>query len=281
VTAPAPLRTLGPPALQPAAASGAVRPVIEGLLREGRVLGASAAAVWLAVNDEVLVVSTRDAVRLPNGVSLPLPSAARPFDRLTAGDHAAVGNRLIVAPGLRVSVRRWWEPRPRLPRTAPEAVRDRMSELRSLVALLPDHGLGSALAAADPGGVGAAAAGLIGNGAGLTPDGDDLLAAALAAYRLVGEATGSPRTAEVVNAAAGDVAALAARRTTSLSASLLRHACAGNVADPVAGVLRAIAGGADLEPAVRDLLDVGHSSGASLAAGVLIGAAAACGEVLQ
>jgi hypothetical protein len=121
---------------------------------------------------------------------------------------------------------------------------------------------------------------LLGRGRGLTPEGDDLLAAALAAYRLVGEAVGGSG-GWLIDRVTDEIAIAAAERTTSLSASLVRHACAGNVADPVARLLAALTDRGDLEAAIGEVLGVGHSSGAALADGVLVGASAACGEVLR
>jgi hypothetical protein len=57
-----------------------------------------------------------------------------------------------------------------------------------------------------------------------------------------------------------------------LSAALLRHAVAGEVADPVAAFLQAITGRGDLAEAVDDLRTMGHTSGIATACGVLLAA---------
>jgi hypothetical protein len=252
--------------------------LFEGPLVEGLVLGASEAAIWLTVGSEVLVVCTPDAVRLPNGVVLGQGRGERPFARLRAGDRSVVGRGIAVVPGLRLGVVRWWDPRPALPATTKHAVMSRVSQARSAVDDRDDCGLGAALVAGDGDGIIRSALPLLGLGRGLTPEGDDLVAAALAAHRLVGAAVGAAKTTRVVDAVTHRLLALAADRTTSLSASLLRHACAGNVADPVGRLLYGLTGRRALRPAIAGLLEVGHSSGPALAAGVLIGATAACEE---
>ena len=98
---------------------------------------------------------------------------------------------------------------------------------------------------------------LVGRGDGLTPYGDDVLCGWLALNRAVGQAT----------PAVDDAVRRALPRTTTLSATLLECALAGDVADAVGAYLRALATPA--EPAARAALEaVGHSSGRGLAHGV-------------
>jgi hypothetical protein len=61
-------------------------------------------------------------------------------------------------------------------------------------------------------------------------------------------------------------------RTTALSAALLRHAVAGEVADPVAAFLQALTGRGDVEEAVGGLQTMGNTSGVATACGVLLAA---------
>ena len=70
-------------------------------------------------------------------------------------------------------------------------------------------------------------------------------------------------------------AALAPVRTTALSAALLWHAARGECVDEVAAVAAALSGRLDVDAALRRLLDVGHTSGAALAAGLVLAAEAA------
>ena len=111
---------------------------------------------------------------------------------------------------------------------------------------------------------------LVGRGDGLTPLGDDILCGWLAAYRAV----------DVATPALDDAVRRALSRTTTLSATLLECALAGECADLVAGYLRAL-GTPDEQDARAALEALGHSSGEGLAHGVdlavsaLTGAAAA------
>jgi hypothetical protein len=98
---------------------------------------------------------------------------------------------------------------------------------------------------------------LVGRGDGLTPYGDDVLCGWLALHRALGVATPG----------VDDAVRWALPRTTTLSATLLECALAGEVADPVGAYLRALATPA--EPAARAALEtLGHSSGRGLAHGI-------------
>ncbi|QNN52578.1 DUF2877 domain-containing protein [Nocardioides mesophilus] len=104
-------------------------------------------------------------------------------------------------------------------------------------------------------------AALVGAGEGLTPAGDDLLAAALVTAR----ATGDPR---LPRWCAATEVALATRRTTAVSRALLHHALEGWCVPELAGYLEAACSGHGLPAATARLLALGHSSGAALRAGV-------------
>lgn len=261
-----------------AAASAALQPILCGDPAPGEILGRSGHAVWIATRHDVVVVAASDAVRLPNGVALPVPSRRDPLGTPGSAAGCTVGGGRLLLPGADVQVVRWWDPRPALPAAAPGSVLERVAWLRARVEVPLDRGLGRALAAGDAGGALEAVLGLLGRGDGLTPAGDDLAAGALASYLLIGGALGNPASGPVVARVAGPLDAAARERTTSLSAALLRHACRGAVADPAAGLLRSLAGRGDPETACDALCAVGHSSGPALAAGVLIGAAAAAGR---
>jgi hypothetical protein len=98
---------------------------------------------------------------------------------------------------------------------------------------------------------------LVGRGDGLTPLGDDVLCGWLAAHRAAG-----------VETPAVDVAVRRALpRTTTLSATLLGCALAGDVADLVADYLRALGTPGASAPRAA-LAALGHSSGEGLAHGV-------------
>ncbi len=73
---------------------------------------------------------------------------------------------------------------------------------------------------------------------------------------------------------AATVAFDARTRTTPISATLLHCAAQGQVCLEALAVLRGVAGHRPLEPAVRRLLRLGHTSGADLAWGLRTGMSA-------
>jgi hypothetical protein len=98
---------------------------------------------------------------------------------------------------------------------------------------------------------------LVGRGDGLTPFGDDVLCGWLALHRAVG----------VPTPAVDDAVRRALHRTSTLSATLLECALAGEVADPVASYLRSL--GTPRKHQARAALEsLGHSSGRGLAHGL-------------
>ena len=104
-------------------------------------------------------------------------------------------------------------------------------------------------------------------GDGLTPWGDDVLCGWLAAHRAAG----------VPTPAVYDAVRRALPRTTTLSATLLECALAGEAADLALAYLRAL--GTPGAPAARvALLGLGHSSGGGLAHGIDLAIAAVAGR---
>lgn len=268
---------LSPPI--PATASVTLRDVLRGPRQTVRLLGVTQAAAYFEIENgsAVIALVTPRAVRLPNAVVVDTSLAGLVGQAGSVGvGRVALGDRVCVP-------LRWWDPRPRIGPAAPPALGARLEalelllsgrqratgsfepELRRREAALSDAlAAGDVLAAAD------AAEALIGLGPGLTPAGDDVVAGALATLRLLGPAAGTARTGALADAlAAGSHAA--ADRTTSLSAVLLRHADAGEVAAPAAGVFLALIGRGVLKAAVRSLLAVGHTSGHDLARGIVFG----------
>jgi hypothetical protein len=141
-------------------------------------------------------------------------------------------------------------------------------------AAAPPSVLGAALAGAVrelagtmPAGLPAAVAALVGLGPGLTPSGDDLLAGWLAAARA------GARTVLAVGLAQAVEASLP--RTSELSAFLLRCAVRGFWPAPLLDVADALAAEREAEAlaALGVLCTLGHSSGADLATGFLLGLA--------
>ena len=260
--------------------STAIRETVLGPPRGGRLMAVFPSAVYIDLGDAVVAVVTHDGVRLPNAVLVPLRRSVRPFSRVNG--EVAVGGGDIVLSGLRVRVVRHWNPRPLLPPADPPALGRRLAELRKILAASParpglpvPHQLAGACLKASLAAAARAADRLVGLGPGLTPSGDDLLAGTLAALRLLG---GDPA---FTTALADHVSAVSSRRTTALSATLLRLAGQGDVAAEVGQVIKALNGPRSLDEAAGRLCAVGHTSGADLAQGLLIGGAAVLGHVVK
>ncbi len=245
----------------PAVASGAIRHLLDGRRRSAALLGVSSLAWWIDVADDVIVVGTRGAVRLPNGVEVagPLPPTPTGLSIEFGAGRIRLGSKVL-------HVARWWWPRPTLPAVAPYDLARAAAGMPVVVSELGELPLGRAFTELDSEFLTDVAEGLVGLGEGLTPIGDDYLAAAVAAFRLASEATGFGAGEALIDSASSDIAELARIRTTSLSASLIRHAVAGNVAAPVGALMRALAGRGDVTRAVKSLERVGHTSGRALVA---------------
>ena len=127
-------------------------------------------------------------------------------------------------------------------RARPPAVEP--AAVRTLAALLPareaggpfEPALAAALASYRDCGDPAVLAVLVGIGEGLTPSGDDLVVGALAALDALGDDAGRARL--------GAALAGCAVRTTKLAAQMIEAALDGRHAEPVLGVLEALAGAA-------------------------------------
>ena len=258
------------PVRVPAVASVAIRPVLATGSANGEVLGASRHAVWICVDDDVFVVSTRDATRLPNSIEIAAEAASDPFGSIRHGDRVTFGPASIGFEGLTVEAVRWWDPRPILAPTTASAVWARSRHLPSSVSGLDARPLHSALSTASSSTLLSASAALLGAGPGLTPEGDDFLAGALAATRTLGMAVGAGGAATLLDDAEGPLIDSFLSRTTAFSAALIRCALHGAVAAPAAAFLRALAGRGGVDRTHRRLLSVGHSSGPALAAGIVL-----------
>lgn len=251
------------------AISTAVAPLLHGPSRPARVVAATRYAVHLATGDRelpALAVVTRDAIRLPNALVLPFSSADRPLDLNPQWAGFGAG-RVVIGPVHFEPEASWTPPRVQDASSPPDPARIRQATvlLDALAHPLPPPlaprltDLRHALHADDASEVRRAARALIGLGPGLTPSGDDILCGALLASR----AWGGPRTP------LSEALADASLRTPLLSEALLRHAVRGECVPQAHAFLRALSGDGALEPALRELLAVGHHSGGDLARGVL------------
>jgi hypothetical protein len=243
------------PAALPGAASAAVRDLLAGPARRGRVLGVHPACVYVRVDDEMVAVETADGLGLPCAVRLGVDRSFGCFRHVRHDDDAVVGDGLLRAGPVTVRVARWWPPRPPRPPAAGPPPAGRLAVVADLLAAHPV-----------PVPVDAPFGELLGLGPGLTPAGDDVRAGLIVALHH------HPRRRAPLAAA---VTRLAPRRTTALSAALLRHAAAGRALPAVMDVADHLAGhgpSGDAERVVGRLLAVGSSSGAALAHGLLRGA---------
>ncbi|MGN6245491.1 MAG: oxamate carbamoyltransferase subunit AllH family protein [Motilibacteraceae bacterium] len=256
----------------PVAASAQVAALIDGPARPVRVLGVFPQAAYLAVEGaargrDVLALLAPGAVRQPIGVVLPATDTARCLDLLRADDlDVRVGEGRVELATTTLLPRRWWTARPSGPLRdgwrhlpLPPLPADVRSPAEHLATVLTTHVSGAE-------GLGRAVAALIGLGPGLTPAGDDLLCGALAGLRAASLPAAAP-LADVVRR-------LAPVRTTRLSAALLVAAADGAVLPDLAALLSAPTPDR-AAAALRQLLSVGHTSGACLAAGALLALRAA------
>jgi hypothetical protein len=233
--------------------------------------------VWVSAGSGVVVVSARDATRLPNGVEIGAPASSRPFAHVVPDADVELGATRLVMDGLVIEIVRRWEPCPALPATSGPALAGRVRDLPFEVTGVVSEPLRTAIGQARGSGVLEAAQGLLGRGPGLTPESDDYLAGALAAVALLGRGVGRGVATAMLEEIAGPLVALAERRTTDLSATLLGHALRGEVSAPAAAFVRALAGRGDVTATHSRLSAVGHSSGPALAAGTVLGALALVG----
>jgi len=273
MTAPAVETRSSPASIRmPGVASTAIRDLLSEPQTPVTVLGAATHAVWLLVGDDVLVVSTNDATRLPNSIEIGIEAAAGALRTVHHGAPVTVGLGQVLFEGLTVDVVRWWNPRPALPRTPAAQLAAAVAGLPATVPDVEPRPLSAALSEESSSAILDAAESLIGRGPGLTPEGDDYLAGALAATRTLGEALGCTNTGAMLDSIAGSLKRLASIRTTTFSASLINHAVNGQVAAPAGSLLCALTGRGDVIDSYRNLTHVGHTSGPALAAGMILGA---------
>jgi Protein of unknown function (DUF2877) len=305
----------------------------------GTVLGAGATAAWVDLGGFVLAVTTREVPLLPNAVALAAGGGV--LARVGPGDATRCAPGRIELAGLTVT----WDPvdppawDPSVPAAGPGAAAvgrrgeailaaagvEPGADPRSLVRELAAVGLATAT---EPGGavglglllravldrdagLAAEAAGrLLGRGPGLTPEGDDLLAAVAGTLAVLGPAAGvggeplaallgalaavtdedggpagpvppvgrrrgapDRTTAHPATAHPATADQATAHRTTALSVTLLQLAARGLLAEPAGRLLDLGPEGERAWPgALRRLERLGHGSGRAYAAG--IGAAA-------
>ena len=211
--------------MRAASASLALRPLLEGPLRKGVALGFGYIRFESSPAPGVELAGATHVVALTSPGRPRMPNGIECDLRIERGVRAWIGDGRLEVGGRSVLAGAWWDPVP-VPRVRLEASRR----------FVPDPLRWA------------------GRGDGLTPAGDDLIAGYAAGLVLFhGRCEDAWR-----------IAGTAAARTTSLSATLLRHAARGEVPEPAHALLER----GDPEP----LRCFGHSSGRAL----MLGLALAC-----
>jgi len=266
----------------PGVASLAVRELLRGVRRHGKVLAALPDAIYLEFADvvpepRVIAISPPDAIRLPNAI------ITGPWEARSSTECWAGGDR-IMACGLDIRITRWWDPSPVFGPLSRIRLDHGCSALARLCAAaeqapgLAGHDgpvqLAACCASADLAGAVEAVEQLVGLGPGLVPSGDSVVSGVLLALRLLGGAiSGGTRAVWLANWLSASATCDAAQRTTTLAASLLHCAASGQAAAEVSAVLLGMAGQEPLEPAAAKLLTA--VQGADLAWGLVAGCRAA------
>jgi len=287
------------PTVVPGVASLALHRLLREPLQPGRVIAILPSVIHLdfgehAAEPQVIALTTPGAIRLPNAIALKLPSAAATgpaAGEATAvrgttsdGDEAWAGNGRVLACGMEVQVRRWWDPCPvfgplsRARLDHGSGVLARLYAAAEYAPGLAGHDgpgqLAACCASGDLAGAVEVAERLVGLGPGLAPSGDSVVSGVLLALRLLGGAiSGGTRAVWLANWLSASVTCDAAQRTTTLAASLLHCAAKGQAAAEVSAVLLGMTGQEPLEPAASRLLAA--AQGVDLAWGLVAGCRAA------
>jgi len=271
--------------IRPVAVAAALTPLLTGPRTPGSVLavfpGAASLGMDTPAGPRIVSLLSLSASGVPNGVRVPLRVSDRPFAALRPGAPATVGAREIVVGDQTYRMTRTWRtavPPVRLCRQALAVLAGRLADLAIGVPLQRVRALASGLTAGDPR---SAIRGLVGVGNGLTPGGDDIIAGTMVGLRAVGRTVLLQQVRRAVGADVGD-------RTTAVSADLLRLAAAGQAGTEslaLLGALHAARPGIRgisrldvLHSALDKLLTIGHTSGADLATGLLLGLGTADAE---
>lgn len=222
-------------------------------------------ATYVDLDGDCLGVLSRAATHVPCGIRTALPSlVGLPGPgRARVGDQVSVGAGRIGFTGTDVTVGRLVDASvptldPALGATAgPTAALAAAMPWPVVTGELPVAAL-AGLREGDP----AVVTDLLGRGGGLTPLGDDVLCGWIATAAAASRPDRLAVTAQATR--------LAAHRTTLLSATLVGCAARGDVLPQFRRLLLSLAPAGDPTPALTDLLAVGHTSGAGLAAGALL-----------
>jgi hypothetical protein len=251
----------------------------------GRVLGGGAGGRYVQTETFVVALTAAGVPSMPNGIALVAGEGAlgmwQPHEEVIVAAGAIEGRSIAVTwdaglpplwdptprldpPPSRDRIRAWGErvlasvggPIGRRPGAPPVTLprRESVAEaepFRTLLSAVRDRDRALAREAAER---------LVGRGPGLTPEGDDVLAAAAGVVHALGPFVGMSRE-DQDRFARSLVPPDVVRRTTSLSATLLELAAIGEVIEPLCTLLETEPDGPLLERAVERLRRVGHTSG--------------------
>jgi len=210
-----------------AAASSLLAPLLAEKLTHLEVLGSSTEISWFKLNDQVLTVqraSPGSARALPTSIFTPVGSSLKSQLELREAQLWLNGRELRIS--------RWWLP-----------PRAQLSSYSGIFGPEPE------------------VATLLGRGAGLTPEGDDLIAGWLVAARSI-----SHPSFETIWVQVKENSTL---RTTSFSAALLDYAGKGFGIESLINYVSArLTNAPNTQLMKRRLETVGHTSGKALALGV-------------
>jgi hypothetical protein len=233
----------------PAAFTTLLAPLVDGPPRACTVIGATTVSWHVHIcetggaehDPEVSLIS----VQLPEAERLPCSVVIDRLPRFIFGDRGWIGHGLVRFELAEISSGRWIRP----PQPRILAPRRFLASCRNLPIIQPDH-IGLAQhALGHP-------SELLGRGPGLTPAGDDVLAAAL----VVHHALGLPMP--------GWPAPRLARATTPLSAQLLRLAARGYCCDRLASLMRALDRGENPVEETQRLMALGGTTGRAMLLGL-------------
>lgn len=267
------------------ACSDALLSLVSGPPRAATVVGAGPHATYLQLDEpggELVAVVTRHAVRVPCAVVL--PEGVEPPADLQPGTAVEVGAQGLRWAGGELTVARWWPAaavtgatgRPPAAPAEPDA--GLSARVAALAAAVGQHALPGPVPAAleqaiqaidraDANGVTEAVVPVLGSGAGLTPSADDAVAGLLLTVRSWHGTDVDP----VLSRTGALLVPHLDRRTTAVSAGLLRHAAEGRGAPEVVRAVEHLTGRRtdDEHDVLRRLVQLGHTSGRDTALGVL------------
>lgn len=261
-----------------ARADHALEPVAAGPVQRVRVLLRTPRAAYLGVDDLHpvcgLVDSTGlllpDCIALPAGTTWPSLLA----DHLDADAEIMIGGGLLRCGRHTVRLRCDVDTSMRLLPPSTSRAASAIREIDTVLSLRrptttgwPSFEHRWSTGTADLGALESDAPGLIGRGPGLTPSGDDILAAALFTHAALGTPGTNPVGARIAESSRG--------RTTAVSTLSLRAAAQGRAVDPLRTALTSLVTGSRSRSALIEVLSLGHSSGADLVRGMRDALAAA------